>query len=76
MLISVKTMTGKSISLHVRPTDTTETLKTRIEEEEGIPAHLQRLIYGGRQLEDGVTLHKYGLANDSTLFLALRFLGA
>ena len=49
--------------------------KAEIEEQEGIPSNLQRLIYVGKQLEDGHTLADYNVVRDSTLHLVLRLLG-
>jgi hypothetical protein len=48
-----KTLTGKIIKLDYYHLDTVSNLKERIEEKEGIPADHLRLIYEGKQLEDG-----------------------
>ena len=75
MHISVKTLTGKTISLECRPNDTIEHLKILIQNKEGIPAHQQRLIYSGRQLEDGHTVTYYNIQNGCSLHLVLRLRG-
>ncbi|KAI0008815.1 ubiquitin-related domain-containing protein [Xylariaceae sp. FL0662B] len=52
MMIKVRTLTGKLISLDVEPTSKIEDVKKKVEEKEGITPDQQRLIYGGKQLCD------------------------
>jgi hypothetical protein len=50
-------------------------IKNRIFEKEGIPVDQQRLVFNGKQLEDGQTIGSYGIAAESNLHLVLRLKG-
>lgn len=75
MQIFVKSLEGKMFTIEALPHHTVEEIKGKILKADGTPVEMQRLIFCGRQLEDGRTLEDYNLGSETTLLLSKRLNG-
>ena len=72
MQIFVKTLSGKTITLEVEPNDSVDAIKVKIQEKEGCAPEKQKLVFAGKELENGKTLSDYNIQKESTLHLVLK----
>ena len=69
--IYIKTMTGKMVGIEVQSSDTIHMVKCKFQDKEGVPVDSQRLIFAGKQLEDGRTISNYYIHGQTVCVLHL-----
>lgn len=72
MQLFIKTLRGRTIVVEVDEAAAIDNLKEAIYEKEGVHPNHQRLLFAGKQLEEGRTLLDYQIQKESTLQLARR----
>ncbi|KAG5279147.1 hypothetical protein AALO_G00074610 [Alosa alosa] len=73
--VFVRNEKGQSKTYDVAPGEVVTDLKRKVYNKERVPVDQQRLIYNGKQLEDGRKLEDYGIQSGSTIHLTLRLRG-
>ncbi|XP_005993377.1 polyubiquitin-like isoform X1 [Latimeria chalumnae] len=75
MQIFLKNDKGVTHTYTVHPSETVRNFKEKVQQQERVPIDQQRLVYEGKQLEDGHKLCDYNIQPESTIFLLLRLRG-
>ena len=75
MQIFIKTLTGRTITIIVDPTDTVRNVKQKIKDKDDVPVDEQQLLYAGKELRDEDKLTDYNIQMESTIHLVLRLPG-
>ena len=75
MIIFVKTLVGKQLTIEVESEDSIETVKSKIQDKEGVPPDQMIIYYKGKQLEDNRLLSDYNIQNHDTIIMTLRMRG-
>ena len=68
----VKTLTAKTIIVWVEASDCIKDIKTKIQEETGVPPEKQSLTFAGKQLEEDRTLADYNITKESSQYIQVK----
>ena len=72
MQIFIKSLCGKTIIINVESSESIETLKSKIQEKEGIPVEYQILITSNRVLANKKPISFYNIKSESNINLSLK----
>ena len=75
MLITIKTLSGRKLSLDFEPNQKVEEIKNALQEKEGIPVVQIRLIYSGKILKDELTIQEANINPGTTLMMMMHLKG-
>ena len=75
MLITIKTLSGRNLSLDFEPNQKVEEIKNALQEKEGIPVQQIRLIYSGKILKDELTIQEANINPGTTLMMMMHLKG-
>ncbi len=75
MLITIKTLSGRKLSLDFEPNQKVEEIKNALQEKEGIPVQQIRLIYSGKILKDELTIQEANINPGTTLMMMMHLKG-
>ena len=75
MHIFVTLPSSRVISLTFKEDDTVTNVKEKVEVREGLTVSEQRLMFAGKQLQDGMTMSSYNIHAEATLHLLLSLRG-
>ena len=75
MHLLVKTVSGRTVSLDVAPTETVESVKKQLQERENVDFYNQRLVFAGKELEDKEMISSYPLSEEATVEMLFKIAG-